>query len=91
MSRTATFESFLKVADEDQARILAQLARQDRLYLAFRGDDFGHRFTKIIEHDEQQRQALGELARAAIDYWAAVPLERCDFGRAKADYMRRFV
>jgi len=39
------FESFSNVGQEDQARVLAQLANQDQLYLAFYGDDFDHRFT----------------------------------------------
>jgi len=40
------FESFLNVAAEDQARILAQLAGQDQLYLAFYDDklDYHHAF-----------------------------------------------
>jgi hypothetical protein len=49
------FESFLNVAQEDQARVLVQLVNQDRLYLAFYGDDLSHRFTKIVNHDKQQR------------------------------------
>jgi hypothetical protein len=60
------FESFLNVAQEDQARVLSQLANQDQLYLAFYGDGLNHRFTKIIEHDEQQWQYLDELVREAI-------------------------
>ena len=47
------FESFLNVAQEDQARVLAELANQDRLYLAFYGDDLTHYFTHIVDHDEQ--------------------------------------
>ena len=52
------FESFLNVGQEDQARVLARLANQDQLYLAFYGDDFDHRFTKIVNHDRQQWQYL---------------------------------
>ena len=55
------FESFLNVAAEDQANVLAQLANQDRLYLAFYGDDLTYRFTKVIDHNAQQRQQLDEL------------------------------
>jgi hypothetical protein len=59
------FESFLNVAEEDQARVLAQLAGQDELYLAFYGDDLSHRFTKVINHDRQQWQYLDELVAEA--------------------------
>ena len=84
------FESFLNVAQEDQARVLARLANQDRLYLAFYGDSLTHRFTKIVEHDEQQWQYLDELVSEAIDYWDQIPPEQRDFDRAKAEFMRRF-
>jgi hypothetical protein len=85
------FEPFLNVAQEDQARVLARLANQDRLYLAFYGDDLTHRFTKIVEHDEQQWQYLDELAAQAIEHWDQPPPEQRDFDRAKAEYMSRFV
>jgi hypothetical protein len=84
------FESFLNVAQENQARILARLANQDRLYVAFYGDDLTHCFTKIIEHDEQQWQQLDELVAEAIDYWDQIPPEKRDFDRAKAEFMQRF-
>jgi hypothetical protein len=84
------FESFLNVAQEDQARVLAQLANQDRLYLAFYGDDLGHHFTKIVDHDEQQWQYLDELVAGAIDHWESIPPEQRDFDRAKAEFMTRF-
>jgi hypothetical protein len=80
------FESFLNVAQEDQARVLARLAGQDGLYLAFYGDDFNHRFTKITAHDEQQWQYLDELVAKAVDYWNGIPPEQRDFDRAKAQF-----
>ena len=85
------FESFLNVAQEDQARVLSQLANQDRLYLAFYGDGLNYRFTKIIEHDEQQWQYLDELVSEAIDYWDEIPPEQRDFDQARAEFMRQFV
>jgi hypothetical protein len=85
------FESFLNVAENDQARVLAQLAGQDRLYLAFYGDDLSHRFTKIINHDGQQWQYLDELVAEALEHWHQIPPERRNFDRAKSDFMRRFV
>ena len=71
--------------------MLARLANQDQLYLAFYGDDFDHRFTKIVNHDRQQWQYLDELVSEAIDYWGEIPSEQRDFDRAKAEFMSRFV
>jgi hypothetical protein len=42
------FESFLNVAEEDQAHVLDELANQDELYLSFYGDDLKYRFTKTV-------------------------------------------
>ena len=80
------FESFLNVAEEDQARVLAQLANQDWLYLAFHGDDLNHHFTKIVKHDRHQWQYLDELVMEAVDYWGEIPAERRDFDLAKAQF-----
>ena len=85
------FESFVNVAEEDRAMVLAQLANQKHLYLAFYGDDLTYRFTKIIEHDKQQWQYLDELAAEAIDYWHEIPPEQRDYDLAKAEFMSRFV
>lgn len=85
------FESFLNVAQEDQARVLVQLANQDQLYLAFYDDDMNHRFTKAVEHDGQQWQYLDELMNEAIEYWDEIPPERRNFDLAKAEFMGRFV
>ena len=75
------FESFLNVAAEDQANVLAQLANQDRLYLAFYGDDLTYRFTKVIDHNAQQRQQLDELVTWALDYWNAIAAAERVYGR----------
>jgi hypothetical protein len=84
------FESFLNVAEKDQAKVLAQLAGQDQLYLAFYGDDLSHRCTKIINHDWQQWQYLDELVAEALEHWHQIPPQQRDFDRAKAEFMRRF-
>lgn len=84
------FESFLNVADDDQARVLAQLAGQDRLYLAFYGDDLSHRFTKVVNHDRQQWQYLDELVAEALEHWHQIPPEQRDFDHAKVEFTRRF-
>jgi hypothetical protein len=85
------FESFLNVADEDQAKILDQLANQDQLYMAFYGDDLGFRYAKVIPHDEQQWQQLDELVAIATDHWRNIPKGQRDYDRAKAEFMRRFI
>ena len=85
------FESFLNLADEEQANILAALANQDRLYLSFYGDDLKYRTTKTLPQDAQQWQLLDELILEAENHWALIPQERRDFDRAKADFMQRFI
>jgi len=80
------FESFLNVAHEDQARVLAELTNQDRLYLAFYGDDLTQRFTHVVEHDEQQWQYLDELVAEATAYWNQLPPEQRDLARARAEF-----
>lgn len=85
------FESFLNVAEEDQASILEQLIHQDELHLAFFGDALEYRFTKTIQQDEQQRQQLHGLVLEAITHWARVPADQRDFDRAKAEFMQRYV
>jgi hypothetical protein len=85
------FESFLNVAEEDQAKVLAQLAGQGQLYLAFYGDDLTHRFTKIINHDRQQWQYLDELVAEALEHRHQIPPEQRDFDQAKAEFMQRYM
>ena len=83
------FESFLNVSDQEQADVLAELASQDRLYLAFYGDGFDYHYTEVIAHDEQQWQFLDELVERAERYWSQLPPEQRDFDQAKAEFMRR--
>lgn len=78
------FESFLNVAAADQREVLAQLAGQEALYLAFYGDDLTYRYTAAIAHDEQQWQRLDEIMAQAELYWQRLPEERRDFDQAKA-------
>lgn len=84
------FESFLNVAASDQAAVLAQLAGQDHLYLAFYGDDLTHRFTKVIRHETEQWQQLDDLTAEAYRYWQGIPLMRRDFDLAKAVFMQLY-
>jgi len=85
------FESFLNVAEEDQARVLVQLAGQDHLFMAFYGDDLGYRYAKVIPHSEQQWQQLDELMAKATDHWNRIPPEQRDYDRAKAEFMRKYI
>ena len=85
------FESFLNVAEEDQSHILAQLAGQQQLYLAFFGEDLDYCYTKVIPQDVQQWQQLDELVEQAIAYGEGIPPDRRDFDLAKAEFMRRFI
>lgn len=84
------FESFLNVAEEDQAKILAQLANQNQLFLAFYGDDLSYRYTKIVALDGQKWQLIDELTEEASRYWELIPLEERDFDKAKAKFMEKF-
>ena len=49
-------------------------------------DDLSHRFTKILNHDEQQWQYLDELVAEATDYWERIPPKQRDFDQAKAQF-----
>ena len=82
------FESFLNVAVPDQLAVLAELAGQEDLYLAFYGDDLTYRYTTVLAHSESQWQRLDEIISRAELYWQSLPEEARDFDRAKALYMQ---
>ena len=82
------FESFLNVAAPEQLAVLAELAGQEELYLAFYGDDLTYRYTAVLPHGEQQWQRLDEIIGRAETYWASLSPEDRDFDRAKALYMQ---
>lgn len=81
------FEHFLNVADPDQMAILAQLAGQEALYMAFVGDDLTYHYTMVVSHSEQQWQQLDDIITRAELYWQSLPEEKRDFDLAKAAYM----
>ncbi len=85
------FESFLNVTEKDQEKVLAELANQDRLFLAFYGDDLGYRFTMVITHKRQQWQQIDELTMEAFNYLSKISPNQQDFDEAKAEFIRRFV
>lgn len=84
------FESFLNIADAEQALMLYQLANQAKLYLAFYGDDLGYSYTKEIPHGGQNWQQIDEIASEAIDHWNNIPPVFRDYNWAKAEFMRRY-
>ena len=81
-------ESFLNVAAPDQMAVLAELAGQEELYMAFYGDDLTYHYTTVVPHGEQQWQRLDEIISRAEAYCQSLPPEARDFDRAKALYMR---
>ena len=78
------------MTEEDQTKILAELANQESLYLAFYGDDLSYRYTQTIHHDFQQWQLLDELTEEARCYWESIPQEERDFDRAKMTFIRNY-
>jgi hypothetical protein len=63
------FEAFYDVALEKHVQMLAQLAHQEHLYLAFCGESSTYRFTQLVPHDEQQWQFLEHLVAQADKHW----------------------
>lgn len=84
------FESFLNVGFPDHLAVLAELAGQEELYLAFYGDDLTYRYTTVVAHGEQQWQRLDELIAQAELYWQRLPEERRDFDQAKTLFMHTY-
>ena len=85
------FESFLNIAEDDQANVLAELANQDRLYLAFYGEDLKYRYMKIVPHDKQQWQQIDEMRTEALVHISKINIENRNFDRAKADFISRYI
>ena len=83
------FESFLNVAEQEQENVLAELANQDRLFLAFYGEDLGYRYTKVIPNDKQNWQQIDEMTMEAINYLSKIPHNQRDFDKAKAEFIRK--
>jgi hypothetical protein len=84
------FESFLNIAEDDQAEVLYELANQRDPYLTFYGDDLSYRYSRVISHDEQQWQKLDEICEKASTHWEDIPPDQRDFDLAKAEFMSSF-
>ncbi|MCI0558935.1 MAG: hypothetical protein MN733_10600 [Nitrososphaera sp.] len=80
-------ESFLNVGEEDQLKALTRLANQDKVYLAFYGDNLKYQFTQTIEHGKEQWQQLDEIIVWALTLWNKLPAHQRDFDRAKREFM----
>ena len=78
------FESFLNVAEADQAQVLADLGEQDHFALAFYGDDLSYRYAKVVAHKPWQRQQLEVMVSQARLHWQQIAPEKRDFDQAKA-------
>jgi len=81
------FESFLNVADRDQANILSELANQDRLYLSFYGDSLAHQYTTVTPHTKHHWQDLDKIVEKAHMHRQSIPEKLRDFNKAKFVYM----
>lgn len=84
------FESFLNVGAPDQLNILAELAGQEELFMAFYGDDLSYHSTKVVSHTEEQWQKLDEMIIQALTYWQQLSPEQQDYDRAKAAFMTQY-
>ena len=85
------FESFLNVAEQDQKKVLTELANQDQLFLAFYGENLDFRFIKVIPHNKQQWQHIDEMTKEAFEYLSMIPPNQQNFDKAKAEFITRFV
>ena len=85
------FESFLNVAEPDQARVLADLVEQEQFSLAFYGDDLSYRYSKVIAHEQINRQQLATAIAHARLYWDQLEPEQQNFDQAKAAFMTHFI
>lgn len=85
------FESFLNIAEPDQANVLEELVQQDHFTLAFYGDELTYQYSKLDAHETVQRQALAHLIDEAMTHWQSLPPEQQDFDFAKAAFMFRFI
>ncbi len=84
-------ESFLNVAEADQAQVLSDLVEQEQFSLAFYGDDLSYRYSKVIAHEQINRQQLATAIAHARLYWDQIEREQQNFDLAKAEFMTHFI
>jgi hypothetical protein len=82
--RPLAFECFTNIADEQQHRDFAQLAKQPELLLLFYDEQVQHRLSKRVRN---VGIAIPVILRKAQQLLAKIPTGHYDFDRAKADVM----
>ncbi len=80
-------ETFVNVEDLDQRADYTALAGQDELLLLFYDEGLSHELTKRV--GTPNPEAITEVLTNADRLLAAIPADRRDFDRAKADVMAR--
>ncbi len=85
------FESFLNVAEPDQAQVLTDLVEQEQFSLALYGDDLSYRYSKVIAHEQINRQQLATAIAHSRLYWDRIKPEQQNFDLAKAEFMCHFI
>ena len=79
-------ETFINVQDQEQRSDYAALANQDRVHLLFYDEQLQHRLTKAV--GSLGRGTILRVLSQADVLRAAIPRERYDFDRAKAEVLR---
>ena len=82
-----SLETFTNVDDVQQRTDFVALADQDELHLFFFDEDLRHRLTKRVGNATSEH--ITEIVSVAEQLRAAIPPERFDFDRAKADVLAR--
>jgi hypothetical protein len=85
--RPLRFETFINVGDPQQRADLAALGDQQDLYLLFYDEQLSHRLSKRLPNTGGESVTL--VLERAQRISAAIPSQRYDFDRAKADVMRK--
>ena len=80
-------ETFTNVEQEDQRADFARLARQEQLLLLFYDEGLTHRLTKATGNVDPE--TIRHILETADAVRAAIPDDRYDFDRAKADVIAR--
>ncbi|MCB9423171.1 MAG: hypothetical protein H6667_25460 [Ardenticatenaceae bacterium] len=84
-------ESFLNVAEADQAQVLSDLVEQEQFSLAFYGDDLSYRYTKVFAHEPINREQLATAIAHARLYWDHIGPAQQNFDLAKMEFMAHFI
>lgn len=80
-------ETFINVENESQRADFAALANQEVLYMLFYDEALNYCLSKGVPNNAKQH--ISKILYEADRLYRAVPKERFDFDRAKADVMRQ--